>query len=169
MVLQSVEAVDLGAWAPYTLGAVPKPRSLSTLEGLGDRLRFVAFAEKQAARAFAEAPARFLDAPAGLADAWAWVSREEAKHEAWLLERMRELGIAVGSVPVALDLYLSFEQCHTAREFSLYMANAEERGRVAGERFGETLKARDPRTASIFAQIAFEEREHVALVSRFFD
>lgn len=168
MVLQPTQDLDLGSWSPYALGNVPKPRSLSTLEGLGDRLRFVAFAEKQAARAFSEAALRFTDAPAGLADAWRWVSQEEAKHEAWLLERLCELGLSVASVPVALDLYLSFERCHSAREFSLYMSSAEERGRVAGERFGQTLKARDPRTAEIFAQIAREESEHVALVSRFF-
>lgn len=154
-------------WNPYTLGVVPKPRSLSTLEGLGDRLRFVAFAEKQASRAFAEASVRFVDAPPELIEAWRWIAQEEAKHESWLLERMRELFIDVAAVPVALDLYLSFEQCHTAREFSLYMSNAEERGRVAGERFGVTLKNRDPRTAEIFAQIAREEREHVALAQRF--
>lgn len=156
-------------WFPYTLGQVPKPRSLNTPEGLGDRLRFVAFAEKQAARAFSEAAVRFQDAPQGLKEAWLWVAQEEAKHEAWLLKRLAELGQEVGAVPVALDLYLSFERCQTAYDFAIYMSNAEERGRVAGERFGEVLKERDPVTAEIFAQIALEESEHVAMVSKFFN
>jgi uncharacterized ferritin-like protein (DUF455 family) len=96
------------------------------------------------------------------------VAQEEAKHEKWLLDRLAELGQAVSSVPVALDLYLSFEKCRSAHEFAVYMSNAEERGRVAGERFGELLKSRDPKTAEIFAQIALEESQHVAMVTRFF-
>lgn len=156
-------------WSPYLIGAIPKPRSLQTVEGLGDRLRFVAFAERQAARAFREAAERFTDAPKGLKEAWLWVSQEEAKHEAWLLKRLEELNQDVAGVPVALDLYLSFEKCRSAQEFAIYMSNAEERGRVAGERFGEVLRSRDPVTAEIFAQIAREETDHVAMVSRFFN
>ncbi|MBY0517248.1 MAG: ferritin-like domain-containing protein [Bacteriovoracaceae bacterium] len=155
-------------WSPYILGKVPKSRSISTVEGLGDRLRFVAFAERQAALAFKEAASRFTDASCELREAWLWVSKEEEKHERWLLARMEELSQRVEACPVALDLYLSFERCHSAHEFALYMSNAEERGRVAGEKFGEILKERDPVTAKIFAQIAAEEREHVAMVAKFF-
>jgi len=155
-------------WSPYRLGVVPKPRSLSTPEGLGDRLRFVAFAERQAYRAFSEAAERFTDAPHELREAWRWIAQEEHKHETWLLKRLAELGQTVEAVPVALDLYLSFERCQSAEEFSRYMSNAEERGRVAGERFGEVLAKTDPETAQLFQRIALEEREHVALTERFF-
>lgn len=155
-------------WAPYLIGHCPKTRSVKTKEGLGDRLRFVAFAERQAAAAFSEAAERFSDAAPELREAWRWVAQEEAKHEGWLLKRLSEIGEDVAAVPVALDLYLSFEKCQSAFEFAEYMSNAEERGRVAGEKFFELLQDSDPVTAKIFAQIALEECEHVAMVSRFF-
>jgi rubrerythrin len=155
-------------WHPYVLGVVPKPRSLLTPEGLGDRLRFVAFAERQATRAFREAATRFSDASPGLREAWLWVAAEEEKHESWLLQRLADIKQDVATVPVALDLYLSFERCQTAQEFAIYMSNAEERGRVAGERFAQVLASTDPLTAKMFEQIALKEREHVALTERFF-
>ena len=43
------------------------------------------------------------------------------------------------------------------------MAGAEERGRLAGEKFYTDLEPIDPITAGIFKQIAFEERSHVEL------
>ena len=155
-------------WSPYQLGLVSRPRPLHTVEGLGDRLRFVAFAERQAAQAFSEAAERYQDASEELKAAWRWVAQEERKHEGWLLGRLLELGQPIDGTSVSLNLYHSFQQCQTAQEFALYMADAEERGRIAGERFGEVLRARDPQTAEVFAQIAREEREHVALVARFF-
>jgi hypothetical protein len=48
------------------------------------------------------------------------------------------------------------------------MAGAEERGRRAGERFFESLKTIDPKTAQIFGQIALEERSHIALAYKFY-
>jgi hypothetical protein len=65
-------------------------------------------------------------------------------------------------------LWRSLTRCSSAREFCLYMAGAEERGRRAGERFGERLAAVDPETARVFAQIALEERAHIALANQFF-
>ena len=57
----------------------------------------------------------------------------------------------------------------TARDFAFYIADAEERGRIGAERFSEVLKTRDPETAKMFYQIALEEREHIALVEKFFN
>lgn len=155
-------------WTPYRIGTPGRLRPLHTPEGLGDRLRFVAFAERQAAQAFSDAVLRYPSASSELKEAWRWVAQEERKHESWLLERLRELGQDVAGEPVSLDLYRSFEQCQSAREFALFMADAEARGQVAGERFGDVLRVRDPQSAEVFAQIAREEREHVALVGRFF-
>ncbi len=155
-------------WSPYKLGAPARVRSLRTPQGLGDRLRFIAFAERQAHYAFLEAAERFTDAPSGLADAWRWIAQEEAKHESWLLARLAEIGQDVAEVPQSLDLYQSFTQCRTAHEFALFIANAEERGRVGAEHFARALAAQDPRSSELFAQIGREEVEHVALVSRFF-
>lgn len=155
-------------WSPYLIGAAPRVRSLQTSEGLGDRLRLIAFAERQAFHAFNEAAARFTEAPDELLKAWKWVALEEAKHESWLLNRLREIGEDVASVPVSLNLYHSLAKCETARDFAFYVADAEDRGRIGAEKFAEVLSSRDPLTAKMFAQIAFEEREHIALVDRFF-
>ena len=155
-------------WSPYNIGIPPRVRPLQTTEGLGDRIRLIAFAERQAHYAFLEASERFKDAPAELVDAWKWVAVEESKHESWLLSRLSELGQSVSSVPVSLNLYYSFAECKTARDFAFYISDAEERGRVGAERFAEVLKTRDPKTAEMFAKIAFEEREHIALVAKFF-
>lgn len=155
-------------WSPYKIGTPEKIRSINTAEGLGDRLRLVAFAERQAFHAFNEATVKFNNAPTGLLDAWKWVALEEAKHESWLLRRLKDIGQDVASVPVNLNLYHSLQKCSTARDFAFYVSDAEERGRLGAEKFAEVLKVRDPQTASIFAQIALEERKHIALVDNFF-
>lgn len=155
-------------WSPYLIGTPYKMRSLHSLEGLGDRLRLIAFAERQAYHAFTEAITRFPEAPQGLLEAWKWVALEEAKHESWLLKRLEELGQDIAATPVSLDLYYSLQKCQTPKEFALYISDAEERGRIGAEKFAEVLAIKDPVTATIFKQIAFEEREHIALVDRFF-
>jgi uncharacterized ferritin-like protein (DUF455 family) len=155
-------------WSPYIIGISPRVRPLQTLEGLGDRLRLIAFAERQAHYAFLEAAERFTDAPMELVQSWKWVAQEEAKHESWLLKRLSEIGQDVSAVAMSLKLYHSFAECKSAREFAFYIADAEERGRVGAERFAQVLAKRDPQTAAMFAQIALEEKEHVALVGKFF-
>lgn len=155
-------------WSPYNIGIAPRVRPLQTVEGLGDRIRLIAFAERQAHYAFLEAAERFKDAPPELTEAWKWVALEESKHESWLLKRLAEIGQDVAAVPVNLNLYHSFSECKTARDFAFYISDAEERGRIGAERFAEVLQTRDPQTAKMFAQIALEEREHIALVARFF-
>lgn len=155
-------------WSPYQIGTSPKLRSLHTPEGLGDRLRLIAFAERQAFHAFNDAINRFQDAPEGLKEAWKWVALEEAKHESWLLQRMEAIGQDVSAIPVNLNLYHSLQKCQTAKDFAFYISDAEERGRIGAEKFAETLAIRDPETAAVFDQIAKEEREHINLVNRFF-
>jgi len=155
-------------WSPYNVGTPPKVRPLQTAEGLGDRIRLIAFAERQAHIAFLEATTKYLDIPPGLAEAWKWVAAEEKKHESWLLKRLSELGQDVAGVPVSISLYESFSKCQSAREFAFYISDAEERGRIGAERFAEVLKLRDPQTAEMFAKIAFEECQHIALVAKYF-
>ena len=156
-------------WSPYLIGTSGKIRSLNTVEGLGDRLRLVAFAERQAYHGFKHAIENFTDAPIGLREAWEWVAIEEAKHESWLLQRLGELKQSIDAQPVDLRLYQSLLRCQSAREFALYVSDAEERGRVGAERFREALAVRDPVTAEIFGKIASEEVGHIALVKKFFE
>jgi hypothetical protein len=79
---------------------------------------------------------------------------------------MRELGFSLSERKVNTDLWLSFLRCSSPREFSLYMANAEERGRESGELFSKTLQGVDPKTAALFHQIALEEKAHIELATR---
>ena len=159
-------------WAPFELAPQgtrsDAPRSIDSSEGVGDRLRAAAFAEIQARDAFYWAADKFEDAPAELRQAWRMLAASEQRHLDWLLRRMSELGVGVGDRKVSDNLWHSLQSCKTAREFALYMASAEERGRRAGVRFHEAMRVRDPETASIFGKIAEEEIAHIALAQRYF-
>jgi uncharacterized ferritin-like protein (DUF455 family) len=159
-------------WKPFRLAApgehADAPRSISSFEGMSDRLRAAAFAEIQAFHAFQWAASHFEDAPPSLRNAWRGLALAEERHLSWLLKRMTELNISVNERKVSDQLWVSLQSCKTAKEFALYMASAEERGRKAGERFYKEMKDRDAITAEIFRKIAEEEVEHIALAARYF-
>ena len=154
-------------WAPFRICApgekAPYPRALTTPEGLGDRLRFVAFAEKQATLAFAIAADSYTHAPAEARELWRTLSREEEKHLNWLLLRMKELNVSADERPQNLALWASIDRCETPMQFATFMSNAEDRGRIAGEQFYQTLLTLDPTTAVLFQKIADEEKEHIQM------
>jgi uncharacterized ferritin-like protein (DUF455 family) len=159
-------------WSPFELAArgahADAPRSIHTREGVGDRLRAAAFAEVQARDAFRWAADRFESADPKLRDAWRRLAESEQRHLDWLLKRMQELGIPIPGRKVSDYLWHSLVGCTEARQFAHYMADAEERGRKAGERFHQTLAQTDPVTAEIFRKIAEEEIGHIALAKKFF-
>ena len=159
-------------WAPFEVVArgehSPGPRSIQSAEGIGDRLRAAAFAEIQAREAFNWASEHFGDASPALRTEWKGLALAEDRHYGWLLKRMQELGVAVTERRVSDQLWVSLRSCKDAREFALYMANAEDRGRQAGERFCREMESRDPMTARIFGEIAKEEVAHIALAARYF-
>jgi len=136
---------------------------MATPDGLGDRLRTAAFAERQAREAFLWAAERYADAPQRLREGWRRLAGEEDKHLGWLLRRMEQLGVAPGSRPVSDGLYKSLTRCVDWKEFAAFMARAEDRGRTAERYFQKKLAQRDPETARIFAAIAEEEDAHIAL------
>jgi uncharacterized ferritin-like protein (DUF455 family) len=159
-------------WEPFRV--LPRsertkaPRAIETRDGIGDRLRAAAFAEIQAYYAFLWGAARFEDAPVELRANWRGLAMAEERHLGWLLRRMEELGIDIQDRPVSDWLWVSLTSCLSAREFAVFMASAEERGRRAGVRFHEALSAIDPETSRIFGRIAEEEVEHIRLAERFF-
>lgn len=156
-------------WHPFKIGTSIKPRAINTREGIFDRIRIAAFAERQAHYAFLEAARIFAnEVPAELISAWKIIAMEEAKHETWLLKRLEELGHDIAELPVGLGLYNSFCKCESAKDFTLYISDSEEKGRLAGLKFVEVLKESDPETAKIFADIAHEELYHISLASIFF-
>ncbi len=159
-------------WEPFLVASrdckADIPRSLSTLDGVGDRLRSAAFAEIQAREAFLWAASQYEDAPDDLKEAWRSLAREEDKHMQWLLKRMEELSIPIQARKVSDQLWVSLTSCKSARDFAIYMASAEERGRKAGVRFYEELVKSDAITANIFRKIAEEEVAHIQLTRKFF-
>ena len=143
-------------------------RSIRTEEGVGDRLRSVAFAELQAREAFLWAATRFDDAAPELRRTWRALAAAEEKHLAWLLARLDELGQAVDARRVSDRLHRTLTATASAEAFAVAMAVAEDAGRRSGERLEDVLRAVDPRSADLFGRIAAEEREHVALAARYF-
>ena len=155
-------------WSPFSIcppgEKAPSLRSLGTKEGLADRLRIVAFAEKQATHAFSMAADIYEgEVSPAVQKIWRTIAGEEEKHLHWLLLRTEELGFDPKERPQSLALWNSFDHCITPQKFAEFMANAEERGRAAGEQFYETLLKVDLTTARLFKQIALEESEHIRL------
>ncbi len=146
----------------------PSPRGISSLEGLGDRMRTAAFAELQAVAAFTWATTAFDDAPEGLRAAWRRQIPEEQHHYDLIVARMAALGLGLADRPVSQGLWETLASCTSSREFCLQITAAEERGRVAGLKLAEFLETRDPTTADIFLTIARDEVAHVALANQFF-
>ena len=136
-------------------------------DGLGDRLRTAAFAERQAFAAFMWAAENIPDASADLRDAWRRIGLEEKKHLDMLLTRMTELSVEVSARSVSDRLWRGLSSCVTAREFSALMREAEARGQAAEETFRRVLADRDPVTAAIFGSIADDEAEHLALADSY--
>jgi uncharacterized ferritin-like protein (DUF455 family) len=159
-------------WSPFSLVAreerADPPRLISTPQGVGDRLRAAAFAELQAREAFEWAARTYDDAPEELRGAWHTLAQAEERHLNWLLSRAAALGVDLRERKVSDQLWVSLTRCKSAREFAIYMAEAEDRGRKAGERFAVAMKEADPESARIFGQIALEERSHIELAERFF-
>ena len=159
-------------WSPFSVCApgaqAPAPRSVTTREGVADRLRAAAFAELQAREAFRFAADAFVEAPEELRSAWRALAAAEDRHLGWLLARLAALGVRPDERPVSARLWEALASCARAEEFEVLIAKAEERGRQAGERFATAMLAVDPESAAVFGRIADEEAGHVALARRFY-
>lgn len=159
-------------WSPFVVAPAgvqaPAPRSVNTVEGVGDRLRAAAFAELQAREAFRSAAETLADAPEELRASWRGLVEAEDRHLGWLMARMAALGVDPAGRPVSARLWDSLASCASAEEFEVLIAKAEERGRLAGERFRVAMRAVDPESAEVFGRIADEEVSHVALARRFY-
>jgi uncharacterized ferritin-like protein (DUF455 family) len=157
-------------WSPFVVCApeeyAPPTRGIGTPEGIADRLRTAAFAERQAFAAFTWAADTLSDASPDLRAAWRRIGLEEEIHLNLLLGRMAELGLNVADRPVSDRLWRRLVQSKTASEFSVLMRDAESRGQAAEESFRRSLAQRDPATAAIFGRFADDEAEHLALADR---
>ncbi|WIA40303.1 hypothetical protein OEZ86_013674 [Tetradesmus obliquus] len=112
--------------------------------------------------------ARFssLRLPPAFYEDFARVADDESRHFAWCAQRLAELGCSYGDM-VAHDLLWAGAQSSAGdlgARLAIVPMSQEARGLDAGRRLVERLKgAGDPRTASIVAAIAEEERAHVAV------
>jgi uncharacterized ferritin-like protein (DUF455 family) len=164
--MRSAEINFNGNWRPFRIQ--PKAdaiRALSTSEGVGDRLRVVAFAELQARDAFLYGAERFPEAPVEWRHAWIRFAKVEDRHAQMLLTRMAELGVGIPDRAVTDKLTRLCRLAEDPVTFLFLLASAEERGMEAGMVLGKQMRAYDPVSASIFAQIADEEVEHVEMAS----
>ena len=157
-------------WTPFVVCGPdeypPPARGMGGPDGLGDRLRTAAFAERQAFAAFFWAAENLAGASDELRAAWRRIGLEEKLHLELLLARMAELGVNVAARSVSDRLWRGLSSCRSAAEFSALMRKAEARGLAAEETFRRVLADRDPVTAAIFGRIADDEAEHLALADR---
>lgn len=157
-------------WAPFSVCApgerVPAPRGMNAPGGLGDRMRVAAFAERQAFAAFSWAAERFTDASDELRAAWRTMAAEEKLHMEMILGRMAELGEDPAGRSVHDALWRRLSGAKTVAEFSVWMREAEARGKAAEESFRKSLAEKDPVTAAIFGKIADDEAAHLAFADR---
>jgi len=159
--MQSASFTFENNWGSFSLGKPDSIRALSSPEGVADRLRVVAFAELQARDAFRYGAARFPEVPAEWREAWLRFAEVEDRHAQMLLSRMAELGVEPGARVVSDKLTRLCRKAEDAVTFLFLLSSAEERGMEAGQVLGEQMKAYDPVSAALFAQIAEEEVEHV--------
>jgi uncharacterized ferritin-like protein (DUF455 family) len=169
----NTQVVPTPNWGPFKVTSrgehAPGPRAMTSKEGVMDRLRAVAFAELQAREAFYWASEAFAgQATEACLNAWKGLGMAEDRHYQWLLKRLAELGGEIEGRPVSDQLWVSLRTCKLPDEFAHKMASAENRGRIAGERFVEGMKSFDPESAEIFRKISEEEIEHIRLAARYF-
>lgn len=161
----SKNITEQNQWAPFKTRLL-KPdliRAISTKEGIADRLRVVAFAELQARDAFLWGASRFPEAPQAWRDAWIQFAEVEDRHAQMLLNRMVELGVDAGERWVSDKLTKLCKEASDPVTFLFCLSSAEERGMEAGFALGKQMQPHDSVSAALFAQIAEEEVEHVAM------
>lgn len=159
-------------WEPFHICPAgerpPPPRKMHLPDGLGDRMRIAAFAERQAVVAFGWAAEHFTEAPDSLRQQWRQQVSEEQEHCDLIISRMAELGFALAERQVSTGLWDSLQDCPDAQAFAIAIATAEERGRLAGLRLVKFLVKSDPKTAALFQKIADDEVAHVAVATTHF-
>ena len=156
------------SWKPFRVEPrAERMRALVNPEGVGDRLRAVAFAEIQARDGFLWGIKMFPDAPAEWRASWVAFAKMEEEHAQLLLDRAAALGVDLGARAVSDTLMRMFLRSTTAELFLYQIATAEERGMDIGLSMLEPMRAVDPASAAIFARIAHEEIDHVSTAKRF--
>lgn len=107
-----------------------------------------------------------LQLPAAFYEDFARLADDEARHLEWCLQRMGELGYAYGCMPAHNLLWegAAASAHDLGARLAIVPMSQEARGLDAGQRLAQRLVGwGDNRTAAIVAQIADEEKAHVAV------
>lgn len=102
---------------------------------------------------------------------WISIATDEAKHFAWLEQRLRELGYFYGALPAHGIIWKGAEVSKVGRKERVVMGQlvAEARGLDAGPRLvGRLVGAGDKKSADIVRVIADEEIRHVQIGIKWF-
>lgn len=163
---QASEITKRNRWTPFLVraGRGDPIRTLTAGEGVADRLRLVCFAELQARDTFRCGARRFAGAaPVSWISSWLRFADVEERHAQMLLDRMAELRVEPGARAVSDKLTRLCDAASDHLSFLYLLSSAEERGMEAGFVLGEQMQAVDAESAAVFARIADEEVEHVAM------
>lgn len=155
-------------WKPFRVGPrQDRIRAMSTPEGIGDRLRAVAFAEIQARDGFRFGLETFPEAHPELRGYWERFATMEEEHAQLLIDRALEVGADLGERVVVPNLWQMFIQAKDADFFLYLISTAEARGLEVGRMMVEPMRAVDPISAAIFDKIADDEVEHIEAAQKF--
>lgn len=164
-VAKTIKTSDL--WKPFQVG--PKPdrmRAIHTLEGIGDRLRAVAFAEIQARDGFRLGIERFPEVDREIRKNWLEFAEMEELHAQLLLNRAHDLGVDLSARVVSDNLWRMFSMANEADFFLYLISTAEARGMEIGLSMIEPMRQFDAESAAVFERIARDEADHVAFAER---
>ncbi len=155
-------------WHPFWVDPRPhRMRSVKIPEGIGDRIRAVAFAEVQAHQGFLWGYQRFTQADPLWRSTWLDLAKQEARHAQLLLDHAHKLEINLGERKVSDYLIRMFRSAGSPEFFQYLMVRAEARGMDMGLSMVKAIMEVDPQSGAIFKRIAQEEEEHIRVAESF--
>jgi len=159
---QSCQITEETNWFPFVIGSKPsRMRSMQSKEGIGDRLRAVAFAEIQARDGFLWGVSHFKSINETWRNYWENFAVMEERHSQLLLDRAKELEVNLAERIVSNSLIRMFKAAESPELFFYLMATAEERGMELGLEMLKPMSEFDPVSAEVFKICAEEEVEHI--------
>lgn len=155
-------------WKPFRVAErADRMRSIGIPEGVGDRIRAVAFAELQARDGFLWGLDRFPEALPELRAYWREFAAMEELHAQLLLDRAAELNVDLSERAVSDTLMRMFVRSDSADLFLYQISTAEERGMEVGTAMIRPIREVDPVSAAVFQRIVDDEVGHVSTARRF--
>ncbi|MDP7035853.1 MAG: DUF455 family protein [Planctomycetota bacterium] len=142
---------------------MPGPDQLADPRSRGKCLHFFANHELQALEIMAFALLAYPQAPARFRRELLSPLRDEARHLQIYIQRMKELGIAFGDLPISDNFWSKTKDLHTPLHYLATLSLTLEGANLDHLPYYEKLfrEAGDDRTGDLFAQIYKDEIQHV--------